>query len=214
MDRKRHRRAVAELVNRERRSRGLGALRFTLSLRMSAHAWALAITRSSRFTHGAFAKRVLRFPSCFARATGAGRLARTSPGGSVSPRLREASWRPGWRPPSTARTSLVGGHTARCGRRPTRRGPGCSATAHGRAALRPSRLSDGAVLQPGGRPARPEPRREELDQVMRGRRASGSCPQLADPRAKQKGRNLRRRRPSRADGGSSAGFGEDFGGRC
>jgi uncharacterized protein YkwD len=62
MDRKRHRRAVAELVNQERRSRGLGAVRFALSLRISARAWALAITRSSRFTHGDFAKRVLRFP--------------------------------------------------------------------------------------------------------------------------------------------------------
>jgi uncharacterized protein YkwD len=62
MDRKRHRRAVTELVNRERRSHGLGRLRYAGSLRTSAHAWALAITRSSRFTHGAFAKRVLRFP--------------------------------------------------------------------------------------------------------------------------------------------------------
>ena len=62
MNRRRHRRAVAELVNRERRSHGLGRLRYAQSLRISAHAWALAITRSSRFTHGAFAKRALRFP--------------------------------------------------------------------------------------------------------------------------------------------------------
>jgi uncharacterized protein YkwD len=62
MDRKRHRRAVAQLVNQERRRRGLGRLRFAASLRLSAHAWALAITRSSRFTHGNFARRVLRFP--------------------------------------------------------------------------------------------------------------------------------------------------------
>jgi uncharacterized protein YkwD len=62
MNRRRHRRAVAELVNRERRSHGLARLRYAQSLRISAHAWALAITRSSRFTHGAFAKRALRFP--------------------------------------------------------------------------------------------------------------------------------------------------------
>jgi uncharacterized protein YkwD len=62
MNRRRHRRAVTKLVNRERRSRGLGALRYAGSLRISAHAWALAITRSSSFTHGAFAKRALRFP--------------------------------------------------------------------------------------------------------------------------------------------------------
>jgi uncharacterized protein YkwD len=62
MNRRRHRRAVTELVNRERRSHGLGRLRYAQSLRISAHSWALAIVRSSRFTHGAFAKRVLRFP--------------------------------------------------------------------------------------------------------------------------------------------------------
>jgi Cysteine-rich secretory protein family len=62
MNRRRHRRAAVELVNRERRSHGLGGLRYAQSLRISAHAWALAITRSSRFTHGAFAKRALRFP--------------------------------------------------------------------------------------------------------------------------------------------------------
>jgi uncharacterized protein YkwD len=62
MDRRRHRRAVWALVNQQRQSHGLRPLRYTGSLRVSARAWALAIIRSSRFTHGKFAKRVLRFP--------------------------------------------------------------------------------------------------------------------------------------------------------
>jgi uncharacterized protein YkwD len=62
LGRKRHRRAVFELVNRERVVRGLPRTRFALSLRMSAHAWGLALSRASKFTHGDFARRVLRFP--------------------------------------------------------------------------------------------------------------------------------------------------------
>jgi uncharacterized protein YkwD len=62
IDRRRHRRAVYELVNRERRARGLQPLRFARSLSLSARAWARALSRDSRFTHGKFARRVLRFP--------------------------------------------------------------------------------------------------------------------------------------------------------
>ena len=60
--RKRHRRAVWELVNRERTSRGMPRLRFASSLSLSARAWARALSSGSKFTHGDFAKRVLRFP--------------------------------------------------------------------------------------------------------------------------------------------------------
>jgi uncharacterized protein YkwD len=59
---KRHRRAVVALVNDERVKQGLKPLRFTGSLSISAHAWALAMVRSSTFGHGNFAKRILRFP--------------------------------------------------------------------------------------------------------------------------------------------------------
>jgi uncharacterized protein YkwD len=62
LGRKRHRRAVFELVNRERTSRGLPRTRFALSLSLSSRAWARALSRDSRFTHGDFAKRVLRWP--------------------------------------------------------------------------------------------------------------------------------------------------------
>ena len=62
IDRRRHRRAVYELVNRERQARGLQPLRFARSLSLSARAWARALSRDSRFTHGKFARRVLRFP--------------------------------------------------------------------------------------------------------------------------------------------------------
>ena len=62
IDRQRHRRAVFELVNREREARGLPRLRFARSLSLSARAWARALSRDSRFTHGKFAQRVLRFP--------------------------------------------------------------------------------------------------------------------------------------------------------
>jgi uncharacterized protein YkwD len=62
IDRRRHRRAVAELVNRERASRGLPRVRFARSLSHTARAWARALSSESKFTHGKFAKRVLRFP--------------------------------------------------------------------------------------------------------------------------------------------------------
>jgi uncharacterized protein YkwD len=62
INRRQHRRAVAELVNRERLARGLPRLRFALSLSLSARAWARALSSGSKFTHGDFAKRVLRFP--------------------------------------------------------------------------------------------------------------------------------------------------------
>lgn len=62
MDRKRHRRAVHELVNRERAAQGLPRARFAQSLSLSARAWARALSSESKFTHGDFARRVLRFP--------------------------------------------------------------------------------------------------------------------------------------------------------
>lgn len=57
----RHRRAVARLVNIERNKRGLPSLRYTASLRVSARIWAIYMTRNSRFTHGNFSRRALRF---------------------------------------------------------------------------------------------------------------------------------------------------------
>ena len=62
LDRRRHRRAVAEIVNQERRKRGLRPLRHSPRLSLSARAWARALTARSRFTHGNFARRALRFP--------------------------------------------------------------------------------------------------------------------------------------------------------
>jgi uncharacterized protein YkwD len=62
LGRKRHRRAVFELVNRQRTSRGLPRTRFAMSLSLSARAWARALSSDSRFTHGDFAQRVLRWP--------------------------------------------------------------------------------------------------------------------------------------------------------
>lgn len=64
---KRHRRAVARLVTDQRRAAGLPALRYAGSLRISAQAWARAMVRNSRFGHGNFAKRLLRFPFVLAR---------------------------------------------------------------------------------------------------------------------------------------------------
>ena len=62
IDRRRHRRAVTRLVNQERLSRGLPRLRFSLALSLSARAWARALSSGSRFDHGDFARRALRFP--------------------------------------------------------------------------------------------------------------------------------------------------------
>jgi uncharacterized protein YkwD len=63
---KRHRAAVKELVNAERRAHNLNALRFAPSLLVSARAWAKAMSRSSKFGHGsgsnAFLVRAARFP--------------------------------------------------------------------------------------------------------------------------------------------------------
>ena len=64
----RHRRAVFELVNRERQRHGLRRMRFARSLSLSARAWARALSRESKFTHGKFAQRVLRFPFALASA--------------------------------------------------------------------------------------------------------------------------------------------------
>jgi uncharacterized protein YkwD len=62
MDPRRHRRAVAKLINEERHKRGRRVLRHSHGLSLSARAWARAISRRSRFTHGNFARRALRFP--------------------------------------------------------------------------------------------------------------------------------------------------------
>ena len=59
---KRHREAVTQLVNQKRVAAGRRPLKYARSLRISAQAWALVSTRSSRFDHGNFARRALRFP--------------------------------------------------------------------------------------------------------------------------------------------------------
>jgi uncharacterized protein YkwD len=53
---------VWALVNQERVGHHLARLRFAASLSLSARAWARALSRTSTFTHGDLAKRVLRFP--------------------------------------------------------------------------------------------------------------------------------------------------------
>jgi uncharacterized protein YkwD len=93
--RKRHRRAVTTLVNQERTSRGMSRLQFALSLSLSARAWARALSSGSKFTHGDFAKRVLRFPFVL-RSRGrrwhvAENLA-TGTGAASAPRQIVASW--------------------------------------------------------------------------------------------------------------------------
>jgi uncharacterized protein YkwD len=60
--RRRHRRAIAKLINEERRKHGRRALRHSRGLSLSARSWARAISRRSRFTHGNLARRALRFP--------------------------------------------------------------------------------------------------------------------------------------------------------
>lgn len=63
---RRHRIAVLQLVNQERRSRGLPSVRTAPSLVVSARAWARALSRQTRFDHGtgaqAFRVRLRRFP--------------------------------------------------------------------------------------------------------------------------------------------------------
>ncbi|MEA2178463.1 MAG: hypothetical protein QOG77_1760 [Solirubrobacteraceae bacterium] len=95
MDRRRHRRAVAELVNQERRKRGLRRLRHSPRLSLSARAWARALTAGSRFTHGDFARRVLRFPFVLASRGKRWRVAENLAWGSgpeSTPRRIVASW--------------------------------------------------------------------------------------------------------------------------
>jgi uncharacterized protein YkwD len=68
---KRHRAAVARLVDDERRAQGLPALRHAGSLRLSAMRWARWIVRHSRFTHGDAKKRFRGSPYArIARARG------------------------------------------------------------------------------------------------------------------------------------------------
>jgi uncharacterized protein YkwD len=62
ISRRRHRRAVARLVDDERRRRGLRPLRHAPSLSLSARHWAGWIVRHSRFTHGNFQRRSRRSP--------------------------------------------------------------------------------------------------------------------------------------------------------
>jgi uncharacterized protein YkwD len=95
MDRRRHRRAVAERVNQERRDRGLPALGHSRALSLSARAWAQAMTRDSRFTHGDFAKRVLRFPFVLAARGRRWRVAENlawGTGPESTPRRIVAGW--------------------------------------------------------------------------------------------------------------------------
>jgi uncharacterized protein YkwD len=94
LGRVRHRRAVAELVNRERQSRGLPRLRFARSLSLSACAWARSLSRESRFTHGRLARRALRFPFVLA-SRGRWKVAENlawGGGAASSPRQIVASW--------------------------------------------------------------------------------------------------------------------------
>ena len=93
--RKRHRRAVWELVNRERTSRGLPRLRFARSLSLSARAWARALSSGSKFTHGDFAKRVLRWPFVLRSRAGRWTVAENlawGTGAESTPRAIVESW--------------------------------------------------------------------------------------------------------------------------
>ncbi|HWT26237.1 MAG TPA: CAP domain-containing protein [Solirubrobacteraceae bacterium] len=93
--RRRHRRAVAQLVDEERRRRGLKGLRHSRRLRLSARAWARALARRSRFTHGNFARRVLRFPFVLAARGRGWRVAEnlaTANGPESAPRRIVANW--------------------------------------------------------------------------------------------------------------------------
>ena len=95
IDRRRHRRAVARLINQERLSRGLPRLRFSLALSLSARAWARALSSRSRFEHGNFGQRALRFPFVLAgrgrRREVAENLA-TGTGPNSTPRAIVESW--------------------------------------------------------------------------------------------------------------------------
>lgn len=92
---RRHRELVTQLVNDKRVAAGRKPLKYARSLRVSAQAWALICTRNSRFDHGNFPKRVLRFPFILAgkphsRRVGENLAAAT--GGFSSPRSIVNDW--------------------------------------------------------------------------------------------------------------------------
>ena len=92
---KRHRRAIAQLVNEERAKHGLAPLRFTMSLRVSARAWAIHQTRNSRFGHGNWSQRVLRFPFVLAgrpRSRAVGENLAAATGSFTTPREIVKTW--------------------------------------------------------------------------------------------------------------------------
>ena len=92
---KRHRRAVSDLVNRERVNHGLPALRYAPSLTLSARAWAVILVRDSRFDHGNFARRALRFPFVLngrPRRRAVGENLATGTGEDSSPRAIVEVW--------------------------------------------------------------------------------------------------------------------------
>jgi len=91
----RHRRAVARLVNEERAERGLAPLRYTSSLRVSARTWAVVMVRDSRFSHGSWSARVLRFPFILAgrpRGRDVGENLAWATGGLTTPREIVKDW--------------------------------------------------------------------------------------------------------------------------
>jgi len=91
----RHRRAVARLVNEERARHGLPPLRFAMSLRVSARAWAVIQVRNSRFGHGNWPRRVLRFPYILAgrpRSRAVGENLAAATGGYTTPREIVKDW--------------------------------------------------------------------------------------------------------------------------
>jgi uncharacterized protein YkwD len=95
LGRRRHRRAVIELVNRERRARGLRPLRPSGRLYLSARAWARALVGSDDFGHRDFARRVLRFPFVLASRGRRWRVAENvawGSGGESTPRQIVAVW--------------------------------------------------------------------------------------------------------------------------
>jgi len=92
---RRHRRAVAQLVNQERARHGLRPLRFTPSLGVSARTWAVVQVRNSRFGHGNWQRRVLRFPYILAgrpRTRAVGENIAAATGGFTTPREIVQDW--------------------------------------------------------------------------------------------------------------------------
>jgi len=91
----RHRRAVAQLVNQVRATHGLPPLRFAMSLRVSARAWAVTQTRNSSFGHGSWSERVLRFPFVLAgrpRTRAVGENLAWATGPFTTPRAIVLAW--------------------------------------------------------------------------------------------------------------------------